>query len=103
VFGAVTEEVVRVLPVDLAIMGRYESDAVVTCVAASSTTEAGLPVGVALTLDGTNVSTVVAHTGRAARIDRYTDPSGSIAVPFPTVVFARWSGRRSLSRAACGG
>ena len=81
-FAAVTEEVVRVLPVDLAIMGRYESDAVVTFVAASSTTGAVLPVGVAMTLQGTNVSTVVRQTGRAARIDDYADASGSIAVAF---------------------
>jgi GAF domain-containing protein len=82
VFGAVTEEVVRVLPVDLAIMGRYESDAAVTFVAASSTTDAAFPVGVALTLEGRNMSTAVARTGRAARIDNYADASGSIADAF---------------------
>ena len=82
VFAAVTEEVVRVLPVDLARMGRYESDGAVTFVAASGGAEAIFPVGVALTLEGKNVSSVVAQTGRAARIDNYADASGPIGVAF---------------------
>jgi len=82
VFTAVTEEVVRVLPVDLARMGRYESDATVTFVAASGGTGAVFPVGVPLALEGRNVSTVVSQTGRAARIDDYADASGPIGVAF---------------------
>jgi hypothetical protein len=34
VFAAVTDEVGRLLPVDVAIMGRYETSGTVTCVAA---------------------------------------------------------------------
>jgi GAF domain-containing protein len=82
VFAAVTEEVVRVLPVDLARMGRYESDTTVTFVAASGGTGAVFPVGVPLVLEGRNVSTAVAQTGRAARIDNYADASGPIGIAF---------------------
>jgi GAF domain-containing protein len=82
VFAAVTEEVVRVLPVDLARLGRYESDGTVTFVAASGWTGAVFPVGVPLVLEGRNVSTAVAQTGRSARIDTYADASGSIGVAF---------------------
>jgi GAF domain-containing protein len=82
VFAAVTDEVVRVLPVDLARMGRYEPDGTVTFVAASGATTGVFPVGVPFLLEGRNVSTVVAQTGRAARIDNYADASGPIGVAF---------------------
>ena len=82
VFAAVTEEVVGVLPVDLARLARYESDGTVTFVAASGGTEGVPPLGVGLTLEGKNVSTAVAQTGRAARIDSYADASGPIGVAF---------------------
>jgi GAF domain-containing protein len=82
VFTAVTEEVVRVLPVDSARMGRYESDGAVTFVAASGMAGAEFPVGVQLVLEGRNASTVVAKTGRPARIDNYADASGPIGVAF---------------------
>jgi GAF domain-containing protein len=83
VFTAVTEEVVRVLPVDLARMGRYESDGTVTFVAASGWTGAAMfRIGVPLVLEGRNVSTVVAQTGRAARMDNYADASGPIGIAF---------------------
>jgi GAF domain-containing protein len=82
VFAAVTEEVVRVLPIDLARMGHYKSDGTVIVVAASGWTGAVFPVGVPLVLGGRNVSTEVARTGRAARIDSYADASGPIGVAF---------------------
>jgi signal transduction histidine kinase len=82
VFAAVTEEVVRVLPVDLARLGRYESDGMVTFVAACGRASAMFPVGARLTLGGTNVSTMVAQTGRSARIDNYANASGPIARAF---------------------
>jgi signal transduction histidine kinase len=82
VFGAVTEEVVRVLPIDLASLGRYESDGTVTFLATAGWTSAMFPVGVPLILEGRNVSTVVAQTSRAARMDNYADASGPIGVAF---------------------
>ena len=45
VFAAVTEEVGRRLPVDFALMGRYEADAAVTAIAAWGTPVADFPVG----------------------------------------------------------
>jgi signal transduction histidine kinase len=80
VFAAVTEEVVRCLPVQLARMGRYEPDGAVTFVAAAGMTDAFLPAGTRLELGGKNVSTEVAQTGRPARIDGYVDASGPIGV-----------------------
>ncbi|HUE26315.1 MAG TPA: GAF domain-containing protein, partial [Solirubrobacteraceae bacterium] len=80
VFACVTEEVVRVLPVEFARMGRYESDETVTFVAASGGTDTLFPPGARLVLGGKNVSTLVAQTGRSARIDGYADASGPVGV-----------------------
>jgi signal transduction histidine kinase len=82
VFAAVTEEVVRVLPVNSARMGRYEPDGTVTFVAVSGMAGSMFPIGVPLVLEGRNVSTVVARTGRAARMDNYADASGLIGDAF---------------------
>jgi GAF domain-containing protein len=82
VFSAVTEEVVRVLPVDSARLGRYESDRTITFVAVSGMTGSVFPTGVPLALEGRNISTVVARTARAARIDNYADASGRIGDAF---------------------
>jgi GAF domain-containing protein len=81
-FTAVTEEVVRVLPVDSARMGRYESGGRVTFVAVSGETGPMFPLGVPLVLEGRNISTVVAQTGRATRIDNYAEASGLIGFAF---------------------
>jgi signal transduction histidine kinase len=78
VFAAVTEEVARLLVVQTTRMGRYESDGTVTFVAASGMTDAFFPAGSRLILGGRNVSTLVAQTGRSARIDDYADASGPI-------------------------
>jgi signal transduction histidine kinase len=80
VFAAVTAEVVRVLPVDLARMGRYEPDGTILFVAASDETGGAFPPGTRLALGGKNVSTMVAQTGRPARIESYGDASGPIGV-----------------------
>jgi signal transduction histidine kinase len=75
VFAAVVEEVVRLLPADLAIMGRYKSDGMVTSVARSGGPVDHLPVGSQWTLGGKNLGTIVFDTGRSGRIDRYTESS----------------------------
>jgi signal transduction histidine kinase len=80
VLAAVTEEVARVLPVEVARMGRYEPDGTVTFVAASGMAEALFPPGARLELGGNNVSTLVAQTRRPARIDTYADASGTIGM-----------------------
>jgi signal transduction histidine kinase len=75
VFAAVVDEVVRLLGVDSAVMGRYESGATLTSVARSGALADQLPVGSRHTLGGNNLGTIVFETGRPARLDRYTDAS----------------------------
>jgi signal transduction histidine kinase len=73
VFTAVLEEVGRLLPINLAIMGRYESDRTATCVATWRTGGDIFPVGSRWPLEGHNLGTLVFETGRPARIDHYAD------------------------------
>ena len=89
VFAAVTVEVVRLLPVDFARMGRYESDGTVTTVAASGRTDDRFPVGRRLAPGWKNLGRMVAQTGRSARVDSVADASG------PGGVTARQTGVRS--------
>jgi GAF domain-containing protein len=78
VFGAVTEEVGRMLPVDFADLSRYESDGTITILATWGITQAVLPPGARPRLGGKNLSTLVAQTGASARIEDYADASGPI-------------------------
>jgi GAF domain-containing protein len=80
VFAAVTEEVVRLLPVDFAHMGRYEPDAVVTVLAASGSTAEDFPVGRGWSLGGKNVATIVFETGRPGRLDDYGAAHGVLGL-----------------------
>jgi signal transduction histidine kinase len=72
VFAAVTNEVARALPVDFAIMARYEAGPTLTVLAASRTPVAA---GSRSNLGGNNVSTLVFETGLPARIDNYSESS----------------------------
>ena len=76
VFAAVVDEVGQLFPVDYAGMARYDPDAMFTAVAARGTTH--FPVGSSMALGGKNTPTLVFETGRAARIDSYSDASGPI-------------------------
>jgi GAF domain-containing protein len=90
VFASVVEEVGRLLPVEFAGMGRYESAGTLTVFAAWSRTGNPFPpAGSRWTLGGKNVGTLVFETGRPARVDRYADASG------PVGVAARETGFRS--------
>jgi signal transduction histidine kinase len=90
VFATVTEEVGRLLPVDLASMGRYESDGTLTFVAAWGRAGEYFPVGTERTLGGTNLGTIVFETGRSARIDNLADNASG-----PTGIAARAAGLNS--------
>jgi GAF domain-containing protein len=79
VFAAVNEEVVRLLPVDFAHMGRYEGDGTATVVAASGSTVDHFRVGRRWSLGGMNLATIVFETGRPARLD-YDDASGPLGL-----------------------
>src|ERR1700722_4500820 len=76
VFAAVTGEVVRLLPVDFARMGRYEADGTVTTVAASSKTDDHLPASPRLAPGGKHLGRLGAATGRSARVDSGADAAG---------------------------
>jgi signal transduction histidine kinase len=89
VFAVVTGEVGRLLPVDFAIMARYELDGTATSVASWGTSAARVRVGSRWPLEGKNLATIVFETGRPARIDSYADASG------PVGVSARETGFRS--------
>jgi signal transduction histidine kinase len=80
VFAVVTEEVGQLLPVDFAIMGRFEPDRKVTAVAAWGAPVARFPIGSRWDLDGKNLVTIVLDTGRPARVDRFEHASGTLGV-----------------------
>jgi signal transduction histidine kinase len=80
VFAMVAEEAARLLPTASAAMARYESDGTMSLVATSSGVGDRFPVGARWALGGKNVSTMVAQTGRSARIDSYADASGPVGV-----------------------
>jgi signal transduction histidine kinase len=79
-FAAVTEVVGRLLSVEYAALGRYESDGTMTIVAGAGSRGEHVPFGRRSSLGGKNISTLVFETGRAARIDSYADASGPLGV-----------------------
>jgi len=80
-FAAVAEEAGRLLPVDWAGIGRYESDGAMTTVASWSRAGGFFPpVGSRWRLGGQNISTIVFETGRSARVDSFADASGEIGL-----------------------
>ncbi|MCW2500756.1 MAG: hypothetical protein JWN87_2432 [Frankiales bacterium] len=79
VFATVTEEVRRLLGVDVTGMLRYETDGTATVVAAQSEVGAQLPVGTRLTVEGSDVAATVLRTERPARIDSLAEATGSLA------------------------
>src|SRR5271166_6918208 len=78
-FFAVTEQVGRLLCVDLTVLGRYGHDTE-TLIAAWSKSGTFGALGEPLQLGGNNVATLVFKTGRAARIDDYPEATGESAV-----------------------
>jgi signal transduction histidine kinase len=72
-FAAVTEEVGRLLPVEMASMTRYDSDDRMTVLATWGGAGDRFSAGARLDLGGTNLSTVVARSGRPVRIDGDTN------------------------------
>ena len=78
VFAAVAEQVGRLLPADLTLLGRYEDEAV-SCVGGWSATGEPVPTSTWVSLGGWNVTGAVYATGRPARLDSYADASGDIS------------------------
>jgi signal transduction histidine kinase len=78
VFAAVAQEVGRLLPADLTLIGRYE-EGMVTGVAGWSVNGEPVPTRDRVSLGGRNVTEMVHNTGRTARLDSYADASGAAA------------------------
>jgi signal transduction histidine kinase len=79
IFAAIAEEVGRRLPVDITHLNCYAPEGRITVVAGWSPTGDQFPVGSRFALGGNDLSTLVAETGRPARIDRFAGASGEIA------------------------
>ncbi|MDT4997097.1 MAG: hypothetical protein QOD45_1165, partial [Pseudonocardiales bacterium] len=73
VFAAVIEEAGQLLSVEFAGLGRYAPDRTITIAAAWGRTGQHLVAGRQWSLGGSDLGTLVFETGRAARIDSYTD------------------------------
>src|SRR4051794_663345 len=76
VFAAVPAEVCRVFSADIAVLTRYDPDDTQTVLGAWSTGDLPVAVGNRSQLGGHNVSTLVARTGPAARIDDHAAATG---------------------------
>jgi signal transduction histidine kinase len=78
-FAAVAEEVCRLAGADTVQMCRYEPDASVVRLAAWGRAAESLPIGARYATGGNNVTTMVLHSGRPARIDDATTLTGEVA------------------------
>ncbi|HSZ04837.1 MAG TPA: GAF domain-containing protein [Solirubrobacteraceae bacterium] len=80
-FAAVTEEVGRLLPVEFAVLCRYDRDDRLAFISGWGSSVEHFPAGTRWDLAGQNASTLVFETGRPARVDGYPDSSsGTIGV-----------------------
>ena len=81
VFSAVAEEMARCLNLNNAEIVHYDHDGAAVVVASyAEPKESVFPVGERFTIEGDNVASRVLQTGRAARIDDYTNAIGSTAM-----------------------
>jgi signal transduction histidine kinase len=80
VFAAVIEEVGKLLPVDYARMVRCEPDGMASSVAGWGSAEEIIPTGSRYRVSGENLETIVARTGRPARLDDFAGVSGPIGI-----------------------
>jgi signal transduction histidine kinase len=113
VFAAVAREAGQLLSVDATGIFRYDPDGVTTCVGQWVTPAAPVPfvVGTSLHLGGRNVLTLIAQTGRRARVEQTDEASGEVlsagrkrgfgpVVGAPITVDGRlWGAMVALSRA----
>ncbi len=79
VFAAVSEEVGKLLAIDMTALLRYETDGTATVVGAWSATGRQTPIGARLPLEGDSVAAEVLQTSRPARIDSYAKSAGALA------------------------
>jgi GAF domain-containing protein len=79
VFDAVAAEVGQLLDTDITVVGRYDGDGFATAIGSWSTPGEGVPVGTRSAVGGHNVLTLVAETGKPARVDGYDEATGEAA------------------------
>jgi signal transduction histidine kinase len=79
VFAAVTEEVGRLLHLDLANLYFYEGDGTGTVIAAWSRQGAHFPVGMRLSFESDSVAARAYRTQRPARMDNFEEAEGATA------------------------
>jgi signal transduction histidine kinase len=79
VFEAVATEVGKLLDADITVVGRYDGDGAATAIGSWNASGEGVPVGTRSAIGGRNVLTIVAETGKPARMDGYDDASGDAA------------------------
>ncbi len=77
-FAAVTEEASRLLSVTSIQLARYEPDNTITVLASSGSAALQLAVGTRVPLGGNNPPTLVARTGRRARVDAFSKSSNGL-------------------------
>jgi signal transduction histidine kinase len=71
VFGAIAQEIGRLLAVDSVAMVRYGDDRFGVVVACAGPVADAVPIGVRVPLEDHNVAALVLRTGRSARLDDY--------------------------------
>jgi signal transduction histidine kinase len=79
VFAAVAEELGRLLGIESTTLMRYEPDGTASAVAGWGDRDVPILVGTRMSADGGDVTGRVLRTGRAARVDDYSNVSGSLA------------------------
>ena len=79
VFAEVTEELARLLPVDMAALIRYDPDGTLTYAASWGKTADHTPVGSRWGGQGKNIGTAVFETGRSARVESHAEATGPLA------------------------
>ncbi len=79
VFEAVATEVAKLLETDITVLGRYDDDGAATAIGSWSASPVGVPVGTRSVIGGHNVLTLVAQTGKPARVEGYDYASGEAA------------------------
>src|SRR6266511_1194231 len=92
VFEAVATEVGKLLDTDITVVGRYDGDGVATAIGSWSASGGGVPVGTRSAIGGHNVLTIVAETGKPARVDGYDDATGEA-----TEIARRYGWRSSIA------
>jgi GAF domain-containing protein len=79
VFDAVTEEVGRLLPADVTLLCRYDSDGYIVRIGEWNRTPDPIPMIGRARLGGQNVASLVFETSRSARIDDFGDDTSPYA------------------------